>query len=207
MLSLVLSVVLAADPPPLEDRLKAYKSVCDKQQKENLAELQKTKADVDADMAAVKRGRIRRNLPQPKVMDGKAIYYRTADDKAADLARVNLRLKRFNQKWEFVQSGRNFVLLETKTAKTGDVGWLLGPAKVLQIVNESEMMIEYEDQRLWLSGVPTKDYVDDQEINPLMLWEVVGTKSYTSANDVRRTVLHCRSIPWPAWEKVGGKRL
>ena len=68
--------------------------------------------------------------------------------------------------------------------KVGDIGGLRDTSMwVVQIIDKSTVLVkpnERMDVCFWMSGIPTKELVDDSHMTRNEIFEVVGTKKYTT---------------------------
>jgi hypothetical protein len=70
---------------------------------------------------------------------------------------------------------------------------------VVQVADEGELLCKVigrqRDVYFWISEYPTRGIVDDQTIKPKGLFEVLGTKRYSTATGSTNTVWHLRPFP------------
>ena len=108
----------------------------------------------------------------------------------AELAKAEARLARLREPWTFIPGLPH-------PPKVGDMGEV-SFVRVLQIVDADEMRVTYYGHDLWLRGIDTKNLVDEVGLKPTGIFEVIGTKAYTTVLGSMSTVLLVEPVPIPA---------
>lgn len=98
-------------------------------------------------------------------------------------------------------------LLEVRTLATGQAGYLgsgdlFTPVKVMQVLQDSRILISCGRETLILTGVKTTDVTDGKVIDLPGPVEVIGTESYKTVTGASNTVFVIRGMPSHEWEQV-----
>jgi len=85
-----------------------------------------------------------------------------------------------------------------KNLTTGSIGYLeYWQYEVLQVVGPKDVLLVISNPDIppvWLTGHPTKDLADGDDVRLVGLVEVIGTKAYRDATGIRKTVRLLRLI-------------
>ena len=103
--------------------------------------------------------KLKRSARHSKPKPGTKAY---REKEAAELAEENSN--KLRSELERLETGEEIPVLGSMRVRQGEIGQL-GHVKVTQVIGPDEMLVEYHrDFRLWVQGVSTKNYVDDQNI-------------------------------------------
>lgn len=75
----------------------------------------------------------------------------------------------------------------------GDIGRIWTGVRVAQVIDKSHARVSYGGERdndttVWISGTDTTDFADDATIKLDYVWEVTGTKTYTTVLGSSKTI-------------------
>jgi len=81
----------------------------------------------------------------------------------------------------------------------GDWGLLPKSLRILQIIDDDEMLLDYRFGRyqtrvIWLKGHPTESLTDDSKFSTPLLVRATGTRDYTTVLGARSTVLYLEVV-------------
>lgn len=122
-------------------------------------------------------------------------------------------IKKMKQEIKRLEAQRDLVyddaipLLEVRTLATGQAGYLgsgdlFTPVKVLQVLQDSRILISCGGETLILTGVKTTDVTDGKIVNLPGPVEVIGTESYKTVAGASNTVFVIQAMSSLEWEKA-----
>ena len=204
---LITAILLASDPTDAE-RLKAYASKIEAELISTESDLKdKAKASIDAKIIAIKKAKIRPNQQRELLkITQDALKVLAAEHKAKVVPDFQLNEKPLQEMNDWAAALNNLIdardgnfapRLPMHDLKAGQIGMIdRETIKVLQVLNESEFLVEHRPGRLlWLEGFDTTNIVDGQRVGLKgIVFEVMGGRSYQSVGGAKRTVMGLRKL-------------